>query len=89
MIFEHNRIEIERAMRVRMSTSEPSVSIFTICAFGRTSGALVSTSTVTVVCFAVVEARLPAIVAAKVEPRQARIADGEVMQTHRPALELT
>jgi hypothetical protein len=37
-------------MRVRISTSEPSVSIFTICALGRTSGALVSTSTQTVDC---------------------------------------
>src|SRR6476660_10574164 len=37
----------------------------------------------------IVEARLPAIVAAKVEPRQARIADRKVVQAHRPALELS
>ena len=33
-----------------MSTSEPSVSIFTICALGRTLGDLVSTSTNAVAC---------------------------------------
>ncbi len=50
MIFEHNRIEIERRHAGKNVDLEPSVSIFTICAFGRTSGALVSTSTVAVVC---------------------------------------
>src|SRR6476619_6531268 len=77
------------AMRARISTSEPSVSIFTMCALGRTSGDLVSTSTVFVVCSPISRSSLPAIVAAKVEPRQARIADGKVVQAHRPALELS
>jgi hypothetical protein len=30
VIFEHDGVEIERVMRVRISTSEPSVSIFAI-----------------------------------------------------------
>ena len=37
-------------MRLSMSTSDPSVSIFMMCALGRTLGALVSTSTVAVDC---------------------------------------
>ena len=75
-------------MRVGMSTSERSVSIFLRLRqdVGRSRLDLDSSRRLLA---DIVEARLPAIVAANVEPRQARIADGEVIQTHRPALELS
>jgi hypothetical protein len=74
-------------MRLRISTSDPSVSIFTICLGQDARCPGLDLDGDRRLLADIVEARLPAIVAAKIEIFQAGVADGEIVQADRLPLE--